>query len=387
MRNIHPNGFDLVTNATFREWVENAWETDRSGPYSIAFNNIAGWLPLSAITPSLFESFAQELEAQDHASYLPEGTDPTVAAGYRIQMQQLAVAMRSRDTVFARFAVNATLGGTNPIMNQPLSRGTINIDARDPFGAPPLVDYRTLSNPLERRVLVEMVKWLRRYSFETSLGGLRPLDSAPGPDVVSDDQIAAWLDARSVLPSDYHPAGTAAMMPLALGGVVDQTLRVYGVRRLRVVDASIMPNLPGANTCQPVYAIAEKVCSFLFLFLYCFLSLLMVRSGRGHDQIQCLRTGIMLKEYTIWTLVPPLTGIICLKSRWLVPLTMHMRSALAVKGKYRRIESSSKLAWPNRSCRQLVASERDRSTIPNNPCRYCDGNLVRVFRFSCAGDV
>ncbi|KAK8105100.1 GMC oxidoreductase [Apiospora kogelbergensis] len=263
LRNIHPNGFDLVTNATFREWVESAWETDRSGPYSIAFNNIAGWLPLSAITPSLFESFAQELEAQDHASYLPEGTDPTVAAGYRMQMQQLAVAMRSRDTVFARFAVNATLGGTNPIMNQPLSRGTINIDARDPFGAPPLVDYRTLSNPLERRVLVEMVKWLRRYSFETSLGGLRPLDSAPGPDVVSDDQIAAWLDASSVLPSDYHPAGTAAMMPLALGGVVDQTLRVYGVRRLRVVDASIMPNLPGANTCQPVYAIAEKAADMI----------------------------------------------------------------------------------------------------------------------------
>ncbi|KAK7996575.1 hypothetical protein PG989_004615 [Apiospora arundinis] len=263
LKNIHPNGFDWVTNATFREWVEEAWETNRGGPYSIAFNNIAAWLPLKAITPSLFESLAQELESQDHASYLPAGTDPTVVAGYKRQMQHLAAAMRSPDTVFARFAVNATLGGTNPIMNQPLSRGTINVDPRDPFGAHPLVDYRTLSNPLERRVLVEMVKWLRRYSFETSLGDLQPLDSAPGPDVVSDEQIADWLDAKSVLPSDYHPAGTAAMLPLELGGVVDQTLRVYGVKKLRVVDASIMPNLPGGNTCQPVYAIAEKAADMI----------------------------------------------------------------------------------------------------------------------------
>jgi Choline dehydrogenase and related flavoproteins len=49
------------------------------------------------------------------------------------------------------------------------------------------------------------------------------------------------------------------MLPRELGGVVDEELRVYGVTGLRVVDASIMPTLPGANTCQTVYAIAEKV--------------------------------------------------------------------------------------------------------------------------------
>jgi choline dehydrogenase len=53
------------------------------------------------------------------------------------------------------------------------------------------------------------------------------------------------------LPMEYHPSGTCAMLPLELGGVVDEALRV--------VDASVMPMLPGANTCQTVYAIAEKV--------------------------------------------------------------------------------------------------------------------------------
>jgi choline dehydrogenase-like flavoprotein len=49
------------------------------------------------------------------------------------------------------------------------------------------------------------------------------------------------------------------MLPRELGGVVDEELRVYGVRGLRVVDASVMSTLVGGNTCQTVYAIAEKV--------------------------------------------------------------------------------------------------------------------------------
>lgn len=49
------------------------------------------------------------------------------------------------------------------------------------------------------------------------------------------------------------------MLPREFGGVVDEELRVYGVTGLRVVDASIMPTLPGGNTCQTVYAVAEKV--------------------------------------------------------------------------------------------------------------------------------
>jgi choline dehydrogenase len=48
------------------------------------------------------------------------------------------------------------------------------------------------------------------------------------------------------------------MMPLELGGVVDEELRVYGVQNVRIVDASIMPILIGGNPCQAVYAIAEK---------------------------------------------------------------------------------------------------------------------------------
>ncbi|KAK7957885.1 Versicolorin B synthase [Apiospora saccharicola] len=203
---IHPNAFDITNNATFRE------------PLFTRHRKRSRLAAPNGLRPSLFEELANELETQNHASYLPADTDATVVAGYAAQMQGLAAAMRSKDTVFARFKVNGTLGPTNPILNQPFSRGSVNIDPADPYGLPPVVDYRTLSNPVEIRVLVEMVKWVRRYSFETSLNDLGPVDGAPGPEVVSDEEIAEYL-ARGggVYPSDYHPAGTTAMMPLELG--------------------------------------------------------------------------------------------------------------------------------------------------------------------------
>lgn len=64
-------------------------------------------------------------------------------------------------------------------------------------------------------------------------------------------------------PSTAHPIGTCSMLPRELGGVVGSDLRVYGTERLRVVDASVMPLLPGAYTQQSTYAIAEKVSVFV----------------------------------------------------------------------------------------------------------------------------
>lgn len=265
LKQIHPNANDLADggDAEFKQWSDAVWAANRTGPQSIAFGNIAGWLPLTVISPDRYDALASELESQDHAAYLGD-VDPTVAAGYAVQMKGLAAAMRSKDTVFARYAVDATNGATAPILNQPFSRGSVTLDPKDPFGALPLVDYRALSNPIEVAVAVEIVKWYRRFHFDTSLAALTPNETAPGADAnaVTDEQIAAWL-ATAWVPTDYHPAGTAALLPLELGGVVDTTLRVYGVENLRVIDASIMPSLPGGNTCQPTYAIAEKAADII----------------------------------------------------------------------------------------------------------------------------
>ena len=83
-------------------------------------------------------------------------------------------------------------------------------------------------------------------------------ETFPGTNVTTDAQIAASI--RTFASSTwYHPTSTLSMMKRELGGVVDPELRVYGVKGLRVVDASLMPMIIGSHTSSTVYAVAEKV--------------------------------------------------------------------------------------------------------------------------------
>ncbi|KAK7753988.1 hypothetical protein SLS62_004087 [Diatrype stigma] len=288
---VHPNPTDLIRDQNFSRWAQDAWNTSRTGPYSIAIGNVAAWLGMPAISPDTYNDLADKLEAQDHAAQLPLDTDPTVIAvrepreltssrvnttpptntdithqGYKAQMRALAAGMRSSNTAFYSMSLTGSsmVGGSN-ILLHPLSRGsvTINASAADPASAEPVVDYRALSNPVDLDVLVEFVRFTRRYHFGTAeLAAFGPREALPGPGVVAHADLAAYV-RRSATPTEFHPSGTCAMLPRALGGVVDPRLRVYGVGRLRVVDASVIPTLPGANTCQTVYAIAEKAADII----------------------------------------------------------------------------------------------------------------------------
>ncbi|KAK7954670.1 hypothetical protein PG988_015364 [Apiospora saccharicola] len=256
---VHPSPMDLLTNHNFSDWAKATWAKNRTGPYSIGIGNVAAWLGMPVVSPDRYETIASKLEAQDHAAYLPPDTDPTVIAGYKAQMSALANSIRSPNTAF----YSSSLSGSNvpigmSVLLHPLSRGSVRLNAAAPATSEPIVDYRTLSNPLDLEILTEFVRFTRAYHFNTSLADYGPEELMPGPDVTSDEDLADFI-RRSVSPSEYHPSGTAAMLPRELGGVVDEELKVYGVRGLRVIDASVMPTLPGANTCQTVYAIAEKV--------------------------------------------------------------------------------------------------------------------------------
>lgn len=249
---------DVNVSGDFKDWADELWETNKTGPYTIATGNVAAWLSYPVIS-ARYDEIATQLEEQDHAAYLPEDTDPTVAAGYSAQMLSYAEAMRANHTAFYNQATVA--GGSNGILVDlhPLSRGTINVNPEDPEGAEPLVDYRALSNPLDAAVMADIIRYTRSFYMDNAVNAQwDPSEVQPGADVQTDEEMAAFL-ARTLSPSEFHPAGTAAMLPKELGGVVDEQLRVYGVEGLRVADASIIPTLVGANTCQTVYAIGEKV--------------------------------------------------------------------------------------------------------------------------------
>ncbi|CAI4215504.1 unnamed protein product [Parascedosporium putredinis] len=260
--NFSPSGSDLVANGEFRDWANEVWEKNRTGPYSIATGNAAAWLSFPTISER-YEEVATLLEEQEHAAYLPEGTDETVAAGYAAQMKSYAEALRSNHTAFYNLVF--TSGPSNGILVDlhPLSRGTINVDPADPEGSEPLVDYRALTNPLDSVIMADILRYTRKFYLENSVNAeYEAAESQPGARVQTDEEMAAYLQ-QTLSPTEYHPAGTCAMMPLELGGVVDEQLKVYGVKNLRIADASIIPTLPGANTCQTVYAIGEKAADLI----------------------------------------------------------------------------------------------------------------------------
>ena len=135
-----------------------------------------------------------------------------------------------------------------PTLLTPRSRGHLTLASADPAAAP-LIDPAYLSHPDDLPALREGV----RLSYERAAAApFAPYGAQVGrlPDV---DALI-----RSRLDTCYHPAGTCA-----IGPVVDQELRVNGLRNLRVVDASVMPTLPRGNTHAPVVMLAERAADFI----------------------------------------------------------------------------------------------------------------------------
>ena len=255
---FHPDLNDKFYNATFIAEADAEFAANRTGPHTIASGNAGSWLSLPVIAPKTWQDIVRRYEAQDPAKYLPKDTDPRVVAGYRAQQKALAKAMRSRDSAIYNFFLRGAQDESSIVFLHPTSRGTVYIRPEDPYFSPPEVDYRALSNPIDVDILVEFTRFTRRYFTETRLKELAPVELAPGKDVQTAEQIAQWVRGN-MNPTCFHPIGTAAMMPQHLGGVVNEKLLVYGVKGLSVVDASIMPDLPGSYTYQTVYAVAEKV--------------------------------------------------------------------------------------------------------------------------------
>jgi choline dehydrogenase len=87
---------------------------------------------------------------------------------------------------------------------------------------------------------------------------------APGPTVGDDDQEGIAASVRARVSTYHHPVGTCRMGPDPDdGAVVDARGQVYGIDRLHVVDASVMPTIPSANTNLPTIMVAERMAAWL----------------------------------------------------------------------------------------------------------------------------
>jgi choline dehydrogenase len=139
-----------------------------------------------------------------------------------------------------------------PTLIRPRSRGHLTLNSNDPF-EPPSIQPRYLEGEADLRTLVEGVR------MACELARTRPLADDRGPAVCerlgTDDEITRHV--RSTAETIYHPAGTCAMGAGA-ESVVDAELRVRGLEGLRVVDASVMPEIVGGNPNAAVVMLAEK---------------------------------------------------------------------------------------------------------------------------------
>jgi choline dehydrogenase len=137
---------------------------------------------------------------------------------------------------------------------RPQSRGTVRLRSADP-AAPPRITVGGVSAPADLERLVDGIEHGRELLATEPLRSMVAGDALdPGPGIRSRDELRAYVTANVDL--YQHGAGTCPM-----GTVVDADGRVLGVEGLRVVDTSIMPNIPAANTNLPAIMLAERIAA------------------------------------------------------------------------------------------------------------------------------
>jgi choline dehydrogenase len=139
---------------------------------------------------------------------------------------------------------------------RPTSRGYVRIRSADPRAHPAIMP-NYLSTPEDRRVAAESLRLARKVAAQPALAKYQPAEFKPGIEFQSDDELARA--AGDVGTTIFHPVGTCKMgVDSDRSAVVDSRLRVLGLERLRVVDASIMPTITSGNTNSPTVMIAER---------------------------------------------------------------------------------------------------------------------------------
>ncbi len=151
--------------------------------------------------------------------------------------------------------------GGRVVLLRPESRGFLELASADPVRAPRIVQ-NFLENPNDLRKLRAGMRLFRELASQPEIAPFVLKEAAPGAHVVSDADLDAYI--RSTAITAHHPLGTCKMGPASdPGAVVDGELRVHGIEGLRVVDASVMPDLVGGNINAPVMMIAEKASDLI----------------------------------------------------------------------------------------------------------------------------
>ncbi|KJK77220.1 hypothetical protein H634G_07527 [Metarhizium anisopliae BRIP 53293] len=266
-------------------------------------------IPVQVNLPTVGENLQDQTNAQSGAAIKANMTSathvvyPNVYDIYGNQTDSLALSMQKKIKDYARATAEVSNGimkasdlealfqvqydlifkqrtpiaeilysarGDNAISSEywtllPFARGNVHISSSDPT-AMPIINPNFFMLDWDLDSMIAVAKYIRTSFSAGPLGKLVEGVTIPDPAVVGDDASdAAWkkwlLDGH--YRSNFHPVGTAAMMPREKGGVVDNKLKVYGTSNVRVVDASILPYQVCGHLTSTLYAMAELTAELI----------------------------------------------------------------------------------------------------------------------------
>ncbi|KAF2149478.1 GMC oxidoreductase [Myriangium duriaei CBS 260.36] len=251
---VYPN---ILNNQTIMNQARQQYYANRTGPWTFGPPDPNGFLSVPQFSTRA-QGLASMAQGQSSGQYLADGLDASVIQGYNRQKSALIPALSDNSRGGIEF-LQDNAGNTQISNQRPLSRGSSHIVNNDPFTYPAL-DFRYGSNPVDFELMYDALAWNNKLFNTPQLQILQPVQNDP-PKNPSDQQMRDFL--KRTLGTEYHPSGTAAMMPREDGGVVDANLLVYGTQNVRVVDASIHPIIPAAHLQTVVYGVAEKAADII----------------------------------------------------------------------------------------------------------------------------
>ena len=150
----------------------------------------------------------------------------------------------------------------HPTLNLALSKGELRLQSTDP-SVQPILDYHYLEDPFDRQRMREMIRTAAKLFQHPAFKDIVTKRNEPSDEELADDDLLDAFIARDIT-TGKHTSGTCKMGPASDPlAVVDQYGKVHGLQGLRVVDASIMPDVPRANTNVTAMMIGEKMADFI----------------------------------------------------------------------------------------------------------------------------
>ncbi|KAF1933166.1 GMC oxidoreductase [Didymella exigua CBS 183.55] len=255
-----PNPTSLSTDPVFNASAWAQYTSNKTGPLTQARGNSLAFIPLPEVAPASYANISSQVTAQATNAYLPAiyTGSKKLLAGVAAQRKILAGLYSNAKAGIVEYGIPAAGSGLLVALQRPLSRGTIAINPANPQGAPQ-IRYNAMTNPLDKSMLAACVRYIRQVWARPEVSRFTPVETSPGAQYQTDAEIIdRVVEIGALWPTLSHPSGSCPMMPEELGGCVSNELLFYGVEKLSVVDASIIPLVPSQHIQSTMYAIGEK---------------------------------------------------------------------------------------------------------------------------------